>query len=266
MSTANHASLALDDELAALMETYADRAHATESPPLRVRVDRDRARFGAWYEMFPRSAAADPQRSGTFRDRGRRLAAHRRSRLRRRSTCRRFIRSARSFRKGRTTARRSSRATRQPVGDRVRRRRPHSDRTRTRHARRFRSRSGQKPSASGSRSRSTSPGSARRIIRGCASILSGSATGRTARSSTRRIRRRNTRTSTRSTSSATSGAALWRALLDVTQFWIAHGVTHLPRRQPAHEDVRLLGVADRAGPRASIPTSSSWRRRSRGRS
>jgi starch synthase (maltosyl-transferring) len=33
-----------------------------------VVVDRERARFGTWYEMFPRSCAADPGRYGTFRD------------------------------------------------------------------------------------------------------------------------------------------------------------------------------------------------------
>jgi len=31
-----------------------------------VDVERERARFGAWYEMFPRSAGADPSRSATF--------------------------------------------------------------------------------------------------------------------------------------------------------------------------------------------------------
>jgi starch synthase (maltosyl-transferring) len=35
---------------------------------LRVWVDRERARFGTWYEMFPRSAGPDPTRSGTFRE------------------------------------------------------------------------------------------------------------------------------------------------------------------------------------------------------
>jgi starch synthase (maltosyl-transferring) len=30
-------------------------------------VDRERARFGAWYEMFPRSTGTDPATSGTFR-------------------------------------------------------------------------------------------------------------------------------------------------------------------------------------------------------
>lgn len=31
-------------------------------------VDRERAVFGAWYELFPRSTSPDPNRSGTFRD------------------------------------------------------------------------------------------------------------------------------------------------------------------------------------------------------
>ena len=65
------------------MAAYADRSRATESAPLRVWVDRERARFGAWYEMFPRSAGPDPRRSGTFREARRRAAAHRRPRLRR---------------------------------------------------------------------------------------------------------------------------------------------------------------------------------------
>jgi starch synthase (maltosyl-transferring) len=50
------------------MATCADRAHATASAPRRVWVDRERARFGAWYEMFPRSAGPDAGRSGTFRE------------------------------------------------------------------------------------------------------------------------------------------------------------------------------------------------------
>jgi starch synthase (maltosyl-transferring) len=59
-------AVALGDELAGAMLTYADRSRATETAPLRVWVDRERARFGAWYEMFPRSAGPDPRRSGTF--------------------------------------------------------------------------------------------------------------------------------------------------------------------------------------------------------
>ena len=35
---------------------------------LRVIVERERARFGSWYEMFPRSAGTDPSRSATFKE------------------------------------------------------------------------------------------------------------------------------------------------------------------------------------------------------
>ena len=38
-----------------------------------VVVDRERARFGAWYELFVRSQGTHPTRSGTFRDAERRL-------------------------------------------------------------------------------------------------------------------------------------------------------------------------------------------------
>ena len=62
----------LDDQLARQMFIYADRRHATHHPPVRIWVDRERARVGAWYEMFPRSAGPDPTRSATFRE-----AAHR---------------------------------------------------------------------------------------------------------------------------------------------------------------------------------------------
>jgi starch synthase (maltosyl-transferring) len=48
------------------VEPGADRAKATRSRVLRVAVDRERARFSAWYEMFPRSASPDPRRSATF--------------------------------------------------------------------------------------------------------------------------------------------------------------------------------------------------------
>jgi starch synthase (maltosyl-transferring) len=63
---AERVARALGEELAAAMLTYADRSRATESETRRVWVDRERARFGAWYEMFPRSAGPDAHRSGTF--------------------------------------------------------------------------------------------------------------------------------------------------------------------------------------------------------
>jgi starch synthase (maltosyl-transferring) len=37
-------------------------------PPLTVEVDRVRARFSTWYELFPRSASPEPERHGTFAD------------------------------------------------------------------------------------------------------------------------------------------------------------------------------------------------------
>jgi starch synthase (maltosyl-transferring) len=58
---------ALDTTLRELMARYADRSSATRyARTLRVMVERERARVGAWYEMFPRSATPDPSRSATF--------------------------------------------------------------------------------------------------------------------------------------------------------------------------------------------------------
>jgi len=52
-----------------LMDKYADRQLATTySKELSVVVDREKARFSAWYEMFPRSCASEDRRHGTFKD------------------------------------------------------------------------------------------------------------------------------------------------------------------------------------------------------
>ena len=62
-------TLGLDEEFAAVAKRYPDRRFATTYPvehPLVV--DRARARFSSWYEMFPRSAAAEPGRHGSLRD------------------------------------------------------------------------------------------------------------------------------------------------------------------------------------------------------
>jgi starch synthase (maltosyl-transferring) len=60
---------ALSRELAAVVERYPDRSRETTlDTPLELTVDPERARFSAWYEMFPRSASPDPRRHGTFRD------------------------------------------------------------------------------------------------------------------------------------------------------------------------------------------------------
>jgi starch synthase (maltosyl-transferring) len=62
------AAAARDPELATLMARHLDRSQATvtelEYP---VQVDRERARFAAWYEFFPRSGTT-PGRSATFKE------------------------------------------------------------------------------------------------------------------------------------------------------------------------------------------------------
>ena len=51
------------------MFSYSDRRLSTlYSRELEVIVERERAGYGAWYEMFPRSASRDSGRPGTFRD------------------------------------------------------------------------------------------------------------------------------------------------------------------------------------------------------
>jgi len=61
--------LVLSQELSGSMDNYPDRRFATTYPKeLVVVVDRQKARFSAWYEMFPRSCAGEPGRHGTFKD------------------------------------------------------------------------------------------------------------------------------------------------------------------------------------------------------
>jgi starch synthase (maltosyl-transferring) len=60
-------ALALDPARAAIVARHADRSLAVSAASELV-ADRKRAGFSSWYEMFPRSAAAEPGRHGTFRD------------------------------------------------------------------------------------------------------------------------------------------------------------------------------------------------------
>ena len=59
---------AIDPELEALMLTHAEHAYCTRSGELSVFVDRKRARFSSWYEIFPRSCSATEGKHGTFKD------------------------------------------------------------------------------------------------------------------------------------------------------------------------------------------------------
>ena len=57
------------DEIAAVVERYPDRRFAARyQKELSVVVDREKARFSTWYEMFPRSCSTEPGRHGTLRD------------------------------------------------------------------------------------------------------------------------------------------------------------------------------------------------------
>ena len=61
--------LTLDDKNGALVARYPDRGLATDyERELQVVVDRQRAGFSTWYEMFPRSSSAEPGKHGTFKD------------------------------------------------------------------------------------------------------------------------------------------------------------------------------------------------------
>jgi starch synthase (maltosyl-transferring) len=59
-SDAGRAAVAGDEELLAAARRHPDRSAATRSAELPLMVDRERARFGAWYELFPRSQGRDP--------------------------------------------------------------------------------------------------------------------------------------------------------------------------------------------------------------
>jgi len=60
---------ALGDEVAAIVQRYPDRRLAARyGKELCLVVDREKAGFSAWYEMFPRSSSAESSRQGTLRD------------------------------------------------------------------------------------------------------------------------------------------------------------------------------------------------------
>jgi starch synthase (maltosyl-transferring) len=71
---AERVRVAEDATLDRVMRCFAPREPVSKlETPRKVRVDRERAVFGAWYELFPRSAAFEAGRHGTFQDVIRRL-------------------------------------------------------------------------------------------------------------------------------------------------------------------------------------------------
>ncbi len=62
------ADIAFEESLRDLMLQHAPRKHkAVRDVSQRIWVDRERARFSTWYELFPRSTASEPDQHGTFR-------------------------------------------------------------------------------------------------------------------------------------------------------------------------------------------------------
>lgn len=62
-------AIALSPELTTLMQRYPDKEFTTRyHRELSVTVDRKKALFSTWYELFPRSCAPEPGKHGTFRD------------------------------------------------------------------------------------------------------------------------------------------------------------------------------------------------------
>ena len=62
-------SCALQEKLLTAVQRYPERQFATRyKKPLALVVDREKAGFSAWYEVFPRSCSSEAGRHGTFRD------------------------------------------------------------------------------------------------------------------------------------------------------------------------------------------------------
>jgi starch synthase (maltosyl-transferring) len=57
-----------DAELDQLMAAHRSLSSATTSRTFQIEVERERARYSTWYELFPRSTSPDKARPGTFAD------------------------------------------------------------------------------------------------------------------------------------------------------------------------------------------------------
>ncbi len=69
-------AVALSEELSHLVERHQERtAWTVYDRELKVVVDRVRARYGAWYEIFPRSQGTNPGQGSTFKECEQRLPA-----------------------------------------------------------------------------------------------------------------------------------------------------------------------------------------------
>ena len=74
LAPANRFSIAASEEIRDYFDSNPLRRLVTKSDGYPIRVDRDRALIGAWYEFFPRSEGATNKSSGTFGTAANRLA------------------------------------------------------------------------------------------------------------------------------------------------------------------------------------------------
>jgi len=77
LSPADKLAVALDPGLTAAIEAKPLASLTTESVPLTLRVERERAGVGSWYEFFPRSEGAHPGKDGSWTSGNFRTAAKR---------------------------------------------------------------------------------------------------------------------------------------------------------------------------------------------
>ncbi|MBC3483909.1 alpha-1,4-glucan--maltose-1-phosphate maltosyltransferase [Pseudomonas sp. SWRI77] len=68
LSTDDQVAVFLCESTARLMSEAEHRSYLTRSSDFPVDVDRPAAQFASWYELFPRSITASPERHGTFND------------------------------------------------------------------------------------------------------------------------------------------------------------------------------------------------------
>ena len=238
-------SLTVDEAL----RRHADRPlRADELAGLEVDVDRGLARFGSWYELFPRSW-------GGFKRRRAACCRSSPSSASTSSTCRRSTRSAaRTARAATTRSTAGAGRPGQPLGDRRGGGRPHRGPPRARHARRLRPAGRARPRARRrDRARLRDPVLARPPVAEGAPRVVPPPAGRDAQ-----VRREPAQAlpghlqrqlRLRGLAGALGGAARRRPLLDRPRR------AGLPRRQPAHEAGAVLGVADRR--RSGAPTPRS---------
>ena len=173
-----HVEAGLDD--ASLVDAVARQApgeHAVRTAVFPLTVDPRQARFSAWYELFPRSASPDPGGHGTLADVVDRLPYDRRAWASTSSTCRRSTRSARSDRKGPNNTLTPGPTTRAARGPSARPRAATRPSTPSSAPTADVATWSPRPrGARASRSRSTSPSSARPTTRGSPSTRPGSGT------------------------------------------------------------------------------------------